>query len=90
MAENTTYPASDPRRHTAHIKESLAALERHLRDDTREVTDARAKALFETTAEVLNGLETAYEHFETGAEEAWRGKGSAPSGDKEHARTKQR
>ena len=72
MAENTTYPASDPRRHTAHIKESLAALERHLRDDTREVTDARAKALFETSAEVLTGLVKAFDDFEQRNEPAWR------------------
>jgi hypothetical protein len=36
------------------------------------VEDPRALALFETTAEVLGGLITAYEHYEHGAEEAWR------------------
>ena len=83
MAENTTYPASDPRRHTQHIKQSLVDLERHLREDTRQVTDPRAKALFETTAEVLHGLETAYEHFEEGTEEAWASSGSRASNAKQ-------
>jgi hypothetical protein len=40
--------------------------------DVSEVEDPRALALFETTAEVLGGLITAYEHYERGAEDAWR------------------
>jgi hypothetical protein len=36
------------------------------------VTDPKALALFETTAEVLQGLITAYEHFEQKSEPVWR------------------
>jgi hypothetical protein len=44
----------------------------HVRDDVEKVDDPKAQALFETTAEVLNGLVTAYEHFEQRSEAAWR------------------
>ena len=44
----------------------------HLRQDVSKVEDPRAEALFETTAEVLGGRISAYEHYEHGAEEAWR------------------
>jgi hypothetical protein len=36
------------------------------------VTDPKALALFETTAEVLQGLITAYEHFEQKSEPVWQ------------------
>jgi hypothetical protein len=49
----------------------LADVARHAREDVRKVDDPRAQALFETTAEVLTGLETAYEHFENKSEPAW-------------------
>jgi len=44
----------------------------HAREDVDKVDDPRAKALFETTAEVLTGLVNAYEHFERRSEPAWR------------------
>jgi len=50
----------------------LSEVRNHLRQDVRKVEEPRAEALFETTAEVLGGLITAYEHYEHGAEEAWR------------------
>lgn len=65
-------PVGDPRRHTMQIKERLDDLIRHLREDVGKVSDPKAEALFETTAEVLGGLRTAYEHFEQESEEAWR------------------
>jgi len=43
-----------------------------VRDHLREEEDPRAEAVVETTAEVLSGLITAHEHYEPGAEEAWR------------------
>jgi len=66
------YAESDPRHHTIKIRGMLADLREHLREDVGKVDDPRAEALFETTAEVLGGLITAYEHYERGAEEAWR------------------
>ena len=66
------YAEEDPRRHTIRIKGMLTDTISHLREDVSKVDDPRAEALFETTAEVLQGLVTAYEHYEQGAEEAWR------------------
>lgn len=42
-----------------------------MKADARQANDPRAQALFETTAEVLRGVETAYRHYEEGAEAAW-------------------
>jgi hypothetical protein len=38
-----------------------------------KVSDPKAQALFETTAEVLLGLEKAYQDFEDRNERAWKG-----------------
>jgi hypothetical protein len=44
----------------------------HMREDAAKVSDPKAQALFETSAEVLQGLITAYDHFEQKSEGAWR------------------
>jgi len=64
--------STDPRDHTAQIKEALKELSDHARRDVERVDDNQARALFETTAEVLDGLHRAYEHYETRAELAWK------------------
>jgi hypothetical protein len=66
------FPESDPRHHTDKIKTMLDDLVKHLRDDVEAVSEPRAQALFETTAEVVIGLRTAYDHDEQGEETAWR------------------
>lgn len=66
------YAENDPRYHTARIRQMLGEAVRHLREDTRKVDDPSAACLFETSAEVLQALNTAFEHFERRAEEAWR------------------
>lgn len=66
------HQANDPRHHTEEIKRRLDELVGDLRKGVRAVTEPRAQALFETSAEVLLGLRTAYEHYEEGEEEAWR------------------
>ena len=45
---------------------------KHMREDVAKVSDPKAQALFEVSAEVLNGLITAYDHFEHRSEDAWR------------------
>jgi hypothetical protein len=45
----------------------------HAREDVTKVSDPKAQALFETTAEVLLGLEKAYQDFEDRNERAWKG-----------------
>jgi hypothetical protein len=50
----------------------LIELAQHARDDVGQIDEPRAQALFETTAEVLQGLARAYEHYDAGSEPAWR------------------
>ena len=62
----------DPHTHSVNIREMLTNVIEHAREDINKVDDPSAKALFETTAEVLIWLRTAYEHFEQKSEAAWR------------------
>ena len=66
------YPENDARHHTAHIKQMLEDTARHAREDVNKVDDPKARALFETSAEVLDGLRKAYDDFERKDEAAWR------------------
>jgi hypothetical protein len=61
----------DPHYHTARIADMLNGVIQHVRDDASKVEDPKARALFETTAEVLSGLATAYRHYDERAP-AWR------------------
>jgi hypothetical protein len=67
-----TQTVTDPRQHTAKIQGMLDDLTRHLREDVGKVEEPKAQALFETTAEVLQGLKKAYEHYEQGVEPGFR------------------
>ena len=58
--------------HTKKIKARLHALVRHLRADVRKVTEPKAQALFETSAEVLTGLAQAFSDYAKKRELAWR------------------
>jgi hypothetical protein len=62
----------DPKHHTAKVRDMLSGVIDHVRSDVEKVNDPKAQALFETTAEVLIGLRTAYEHFERRSEKAWQ------------------
>lgn len=63
---------TDPKAHSANIKSGLQEMVDHLRKDISKVDDPKAKALFETSAEVINGLITAFSHYEEENEEAWK------------------
>jgi len=63
---------SEPFHHTQEIRQRLRQLSDHLREDVEKVDDPKAKALFETTAEVLDGLLKAFEHYEQKSESAWQ------------------
>jgi hypothetical protein len=65
-------PNPDPRYHTAYIKKTLGELIQHLRDDVGQVKEPKAQVLFETSAEVLQGLRTAFTHYEEGSEPGMR------------------
>ena len=63
---------SNPMEHTANIKKEFRVLIEHLREDIEKVDDPSAKALFETSAEVLVGLEKAFSDYESKTEPAWK------------------
>jgi hypothetical protein len=62
----------DPRHHTQKMQKALQDIRNHLREDIGKVDDAQLKAMFETSAEVLGGLEKAFKDFERRNEGAWR------------------
>lgn len=63
-------PEDDPIRHTQKVKERFDDLIEPLRSDVGKVGDPQAKALFETSAEVLGGLHQAFTDYEE-EEAAW-------------------
>jgi hypothetical protein len=67
-----TITSKDPKAHTANVRKELRELINHLRGDVDKVEEPKAQALFETAAEVLTGLETAFTHYEEKSERAWK------------------
>ena len=63
---------SNPIHHTQKIKAQMRQLIDHLREDVGKVTEPKAQALFETSAEVLTGLVKAFGDYKKKSEEAWR------------------
>ena len=64
--------SSDPMDHVSNLKSEFSALIEHLREDISKIEDRSAKALFETSAEVLIGLKKAFTDFESKSEPAWK------------------
>jgi hypothetical protein len=62
----------DPRHHTQKMQKALADIRNHLREDVQKVDEPQLKAMFETSAEVLGGLEKAFKDYEQKNEKAWR------------------
>jgi len=67
-----TTTSRDPLEHTANTKEEFIKLSEHLREDVDKVDDPRAKALFEVSAEVIDGLQKAFNDYEKKNESAWK------------------
>jgi hypothetical protein len=63
---------SDPRHHTQKMRRRLNETIEHLRADIEKVDEPQFKAMFETAAEVLGGLVTAFQHYEEKKESAWK------------------
>jgi hypothetical protein len=63
---------SDPRHHTQQMQRRLVDLAAHLREDILKVSEPQLKAMFETAAEVLGGLQKAFRDYEQKSEAAWR------------------
>ena len=70
------YNENDPRHHTLKLKRMLNDTAVHAREDVSKVSDPKAQALFETTAEVLKGLVKAFNDYEEKREEAWKSAGA--------------
>jgi hypothetical protein len=67
-----TIASKDPRVHTANVRKEFRELIDHLRGDIKKIDAPKAQALFETTAEVISGLDTAFKHYEEKSEDAWK------------------
>jgi hypothetical protein len=66
------FATNNPVHHTQKIKARMRQLVDHLREDVGKVTEPKAQALFETSAEVLNGLVKAFDDYEKKSEAAWQ------------------
>ena len=62
----------DAKVHTAKLRTEMQALISHLRHDINLVDEPRARVLFETTAEVLEGLVKTFRDYDAGEEAAFR------------------
>ncbi|MGJ4939988.1 hypothetical protein ACQR1W_05390 [Bradyrhizobium sp. HKCCYLS1011] len=62
----------DPRHHTRRMTQRLQETVAHLREDIGKVDEPQLKAMFETSAEVLNGLIKAFDDYDKKNEAAWR------------------
>jgi len=58
-----TVASKDPRAHTANVRKEFRELIDHLRGDIDKISEPKVQALFETTAEVISGLDTAFKHY---------------------------
>ena len=67
-----TIASKDPQAHTANVRKEFRELIEHLRGDINKIDEPKAQALFETAAEVIRGLDTAFKHYEEKSEEAWK------------------
>jgi hypothetical protein len=67
-----TIARKDPRAHTANVRKEFGILIDHLRGDINKIDEPKAQALFETAAEVIGGLDTAFKHYEEKSEKAWK------------------
>jgi len=72
MQNRMQFAENDPRHHTAKLKDMLQQTAKHAREDIQKIGDPRGRALFEVTAEVLDGLTKAFRDFENKTETAWR------------------
>jgi hypothetical protein len=65
-------PNPDPCFHVTNVRRELGELVQHLRDDVRQFEEPKAQALFETSAEVLLGLDKAFADYERNVEPGMR------------------
>lgn len=66
-----TIKSEDPKERAQNIEQYLYELKLFCHSESSTVSDPKARALFETTAEVLGGLEKAYSDYQSENEGAW-------------------
>jgi phosphopantetheine adenylyltransferase len=54
------------------VEKKLDKVAQDIRKDIARIEDPKGQALFETAAEVIIGLKTAFEHYEARSEKAWK------------------
>jgi len=74
MQQKSAAPSDQksPHHHVQNVSKRFQDLIDHLRSDIEKIEEPRAKAMFETSAEVLGGLKKAFHDYETENEPAWR------------------
>jgi hypothetical protein len=75
MRQHSTEPeesTSNPLHHTRQIGVRFSELIDHLRQDIERVDEPQFRAMCETAAEVIGGLELAFRHYEQKSEDAWK------------------
>jgi hypothetical protein len=63
---------NDPVRRTRKVRRHFKQLMGELRNDVEKIVEPQARALLETSAEVLGGLAKALKDYETKREKAWK------------------
>jgi hypothetical protein len=62
----------NPQQHVANVRGQITALIDHLRADATRVEEPQFRAICETGAEVLGGLDKAFDDYSRRNEAAWR------------------
>lgn len=71
--------STDPKEHAQNIEKYITQLKNFCHEEIGLVKEPKGKALFETTAEVLSGLEKAYSDYQSENEGAWVNDENRPS-----------
>lgn len=70
--DKTESANGNPTHHTQKMQHRLQEIADHLREDIEKVDEPQFKAMFETSAEVLEALIKTFRHYEQKTEKAWQ------------------
>lgn len=70
--EFSKIPSPNPNEHAKNIEDILGSLKSLMRNEIEIFHDPKGKALLETSAEVLGGLEKAFHHYLSRDEDVWK------------------
>jgi hypothetical protein len=63
---------NDPLHHVQKMQKRLSEISAHMRQDIEKVDEPQMQVMFETTAEVLDGLVKTFQHYEDRKKGTWR------------------